>query len=258
VDTHSAVILRVANSVRRHLLVSLFIGLFISATEATAQEYVASVALVSADADSATLLLTASEPQLELISISSDGNNWYKLVSDNVALTRVLGLPSLPQVGVLLAIPEGAQLAITIEDFQSTVIDDRAIAPTIPPVISENIQTGSPLWQQFDQYIDRQFYTQNTLYPQSPVSIGLQGLLREQAVAQVLFHPVQVNPGLQQLRIFKMLRVRIDFDRPLVAVNESSNSHQVTAISSSNERQIESPFAALMQRTLINARQAGH
>lgn len=241
--------LRGRRDVLRCRLIALCLGLFIFVTSANVCAQDLNIAILSSDVRGVTLLLTAPEPLLA--SVPDTDGRWYQLEIPNVAVKQVLGQPALPQQGVLVAVPEAAHLTLTIEDVQFHEVSERAIAPSIPRQLPSDV----PLWQHYDQYMDQGFYSQDALLPAAPVSIGFQGLLRDQAVAQIVFHPVLVNPAMQTLRIYRQLRVHVAFDRPL-AVDAAAS--QLTAISGAGVRRgSHDPFATLMRETLINARQAG-
>ena len=88
------------------------------------------------------------------------------------------------------------------------------------------------------------------------MSIGFQGQLRNQPVAQVLFHPMQVNPVTRMLRVYQWLRVRVEFGRPLNPADNGEASIQVLSVKGVDDNGHD-PFAGLMRRSLINADQAG-
>ena len=210
------------------------------------------VQIAESDAQGLTLLLSA--PLASVQGVSGTDSRWYRVDIPGAAAKQVLGRPALPRHGVLVAIPKDAAITLTVVDAQYQDISDRAIAPSIP----RQIEIDAPLWQLFDQYIDQDFYSQDALLPAAPVSVGFQGLLRDQPVAQILFHPVQINPATRMLRLYQQLRVRVDFGRPLNPANTSKYATQAMSVSAAESNSASSdPFAALMRKSLINASQAG-
>jgi len=206
------------------------------------------IRMVESDAWGVTLEMTAAEATL--LPVSGSDGRWYRLEPGNMAVSPVPGQPALPLQGVLLAIPRDAGLTLTIRDALYDEIAGRAILPNLP----RQQQSDIPLWQLIERSIDQDFYARDSLLPESPVSIGFKGLLREQAVAQILFHPVQVNPAAQKLRVYRLMRVRVAFDRPLPLTDAPDTSSRVLA-AGSPEQGATDPFAALLHRALINARQ---
>lgn len=216
----------------------------------SAQAGEVAIRMVESDAWGVTLEMTAAEVTLHPVS-GSDGQ-WYRLDPGDMAVSTVPGQPALPRQGVLLAIPADAGLTLTIADARYDDIAGRAILPNLPRLQ----QTDMPLWQMIEGSIDRDFYTRDSLLPESPVSIGFTGMLREQAVAQILFHPFQVNPAAHKLRVYRQLRVRVAFDRPLPSGDVADAGSRVVAAGGSRQGAVD-PFAALFHSTLINAGQVG-
>lgn len=237
-----------ANGFIRLVLVTLVIGC--SALSAQAREV--DIRIVESDTRGLTLLMTA--PEANLLAVPGTDARWYQLAPGNMALTRVPGQPALPQQGVLVGIPRDATLSLTITDVRYDEIADRTLVPNLP----RQQQNDIPLWQLIDHYIDQGFYAQDSLLPELPVSIGFTGQLRDQPVAQILFHPLQVNPVAERLRVYRQLRVRVAFDRPLPSTDAVDNSSRVLSVSIPGQAEIDAdPFATLLHQSLINAGQAG-
>ena len=237
--------LRMACRGLRHGIAVLCLGWFACSVQAQALD----IELVAADAQGLTLLMTAPEATLQ--PVPGTDSRWYLLDLPDASVKPVLGQPALPQQGVLVGIPAEARLTLTVLDAQYRDIADHAIVPSVPRQIPADI----PLWQIYDQYIDRDFYARDDLLPAVPVSIGFQGQLRDQPVAQILFHPVQVNPLTDTVRVYTQLRVRVVFDRPLISPASADNNARITSVSA---KRGQDPFAAMMRQSLLNASQAGH
>lgn len=229
-------------------LVGLCLGWFTLSAQAEDLQ----IQVIGSDDQGLTLLLTSPEPALNPVAGTDSG--WYQLVLPNTTTKQVLGQPALPQRGVLVGIPEGAGISLTVIDAQYRDITGRAIAPSLP----QHIQGDMPPWQLYEHYLDQSFYARDALYPASPVTIGFQGQLRDQPIAQILFLPVQVNPARQTLRVYRQLRVRVEFDRPLRRAVGSEVSSPASSVSGMvSQRAEHDPFAAVMNHSLINAGQVG-
>ena len=228
----------------RHMTLALVTACGVMAVQAGE----VAVRMVESDTWGVTLEVTTAE--VTLLPVSGSDGQWYRLEPGNMAVSTVPGQPALPRQGVLLAIPANAGLTLTIGDARYDDIAGRAILPNLP----RQLQSDMPLWQLIERSIDQDFYARDSLLPESPVSIGFTGQLREQPVAQILFHPVQVNPAAHKLRVYRQLRVRVAFDSPLPSTDTADTGSRVLAAGSPGQGAAD-PFATLLHHALINAGQ---
>lgn len=131
----------------------------------------------------------------------------YHLISlPGFHFTTEPGKPQLPSTGLMLAVPLTGGVNLQIVDSQISTRSNLTVVPAAEQILDETSQGEPPL------VIDEKFYSQNIWYPQETVRIGETGLIRDQRVATVQICPMQYNPALKKLRIYKSLTFRLYFE----------------------------------------------
>lgn len=193
--------------------------------------------------DSVSLVLEFRLPELRISDESSDGQTYSQISFSGAQHTLAVGYPKLPTYSQLIGIP-------VREVPQATIINSRfEIRPTkkVLPVQSDFIRESeeSPVPNTIRNEMNTNFYRQNRFYPIHLAEIVPVGFIRDQRVGQLKIQPIQYNPQLSQLKIYRELQIRIDFSQP------PSSGSQVLAT-----YQPSKPFEELFQSRLLNYSQA--
>lgn len=172
-----------------------------------------------------TLLAAASPPGVTLVSCDRNGAVLEVLLPDYTAEVRhteeavfrelevpgwgrILeeGKPALPQTGVLLALPPGAQAALTIDAVQSHVVqlDNPIPAPTL--------RTDAYGKNPKECYLPNPAtYSTSSFYPDSWATLGEPCWQRSFWVVPVRIMPFRSRPGTSEMLIADKLRLRLSF-----------------------------------------------
>jgi hypothetical protein len=86
---------------------------------------------------------------------------------------------------------------------------------------------------------DQDIYAADAFYPGAPVEIGYTGHLRDQAVAQVQFYPVQYNPVTGKVRLYRRILAQITWAPPL-------------PVATAEARWASSAYENVLENTLLN------
>ncbi len=194
-------------------------------------------------ADSASLVVEFKLPELRFSEENIDGQTYSQVSFNGAQHTLKVGYPKLPTHSQLIGIPVG-------EIPQATIINSRFEPRTtkkILPVQSDVVHQpeDSPVPSTVRYVPNTNFYRQNRFYPTHLVEVVPVGFIRDQRVAQLQIHPIQYNPQLSKLKIFRELQIRIDFNQ-----SASSHSQAFTAYQPSRA------FEDLFQTRLLNYNQA--
>jgi hypothetical protein len=114
------------------------------------------------------------------------------------------GKPNLNAVSRYIALPEGAQVRVTIVDSRTEVLQGIEVAPA--PNIPRD-DDDSPLVYERDMAV----YGQDAFWPSTPVQVSERKEIRGVDVAVVGVMPFQYNPVTRELIVYKDLRIRLDF-----------------------------------------------
>jgi hypothetical protein len=113
------------------------------------------------------------------------------------------GKPQVPKVSVLLGIPTQAKVSYRVLNKETRTFTVGRVYPLQPPLI-DGQEPGAMV-------IDRSFYSQSRLYPESDLAMVDQGVWRDLAVANLQVYPVKVNPAKGEIEITSRIRVRVDY-----------------------------------------------
>ncbi|ETX00596.1 MAG: hypothetical protein ETSY2_38755 [Candidatus Entotheonella gemina] len=129
-----------------------------------------------------------------------EGQTYHRLMIPGMVHTATPGAPQIPTRGALIGV---ASTHNVVADVAEASYETRYGYRLLP----------ASAWQAQEDMFD----TTDAFYPGALVAIGYSGYLRDQAVAQVQFSPVQYNPVTGEVRLYRYLRVRITWDSPLTA-----------------------------------------
>jgi len=121
------------------------------------------------------------------------------------------GWPRFPVMGTLAGIPHHAEPALSIlaADFV-TLPGAYALCPVPQPVYEIDLE-GQITYKGEAAIPDVAAYATDSFYPAEIVEIAETGLIRSQRVAQVRFHPFQVNPVTGVVKHYTRIRVLLQF-----------------------------------------------
>jgi hypothetical protein len=114
------------------------------------------------------------------------------------------GAPSLGGATRYIAIPQGAQVQVTVVGSRTEVYQGMEIAPA-PNIPREDDE--SPLRYEKDLAI----YGRNAYFPEMPVLVSEPMQMRGVDVVIMNVTPFQYNPVTKELVVYKDLRIRVDY-----------------------------------------------
>jgi len=213
------------------LLISLVIVVVVvvagitTVTSGSAASPVSTLQVLSSDNQSIELALTVAGFQRETVPYA--GQQYDRLTGPDMAQTVASGMPQVPTRGTLVGLAAAEGVRLELLDSRSKILRGYRLAPA-PALTDESDAPQRTPTEATDAF-----------YPALPVELGEVGYMRDQAVAQVQFYPVQYNPVTGAVRQYRHIRVRLTWDAaPATA----------TATATGNPPAYE----ALLQNTLLN------
>ncbi len=121
------------------------------------------------------------------------------------------GWPRLPAVGAMIGIPQQAEpvLSVLAADF-APLPAAYNLCPVSQPIYDIDLE-GQITYKGEAAIPDAAAYATNSFYPAEIVEIAATGLIRNQRVAQLRFHPFQVNPVTGVVKYYRRIRVQVQF-----------------------------------------------
>jgi hypothetical protein len=204
--------------------------------------------LQSSSKHAAVLELTVGNFQIE--TVDHAGQTYHRLIIPGLAQTDTPGQPQVPTRGALLGLASPERVSVQVLDASFETLNGYRLhpAPDLQVTVGEldNPLGGHPLGghplgghvqQQFAP--DRDIYATDAFYPGQIVALGSTGYLRDQAVAQVQFYPVQYNPVTGEVRLYRRIRARVTWNAPL-------------PLAAARGREASPAFERVLKETLLN------
>jgi len=163
--------------------------------------------------DEQSILLELTVESFETEVVETGGQTYHRLIIPDMVQTDAPGAPQVPTRGALLGLPasEGVSVRVLQADYE-TLPGYRLCPAPGWRVTGDYVDT--PTGGGVEPYftLDRALYATDALYPGRPAEIDTTGYLRDQAVAQVRFYPVQYNPVTGELRLYRRIVAQITWD----------------------------------------------
>lgn len=201
----------------------------------------ANLRLVSSGEDE--IVLELSVPDLDRAVGEADGGPCDELVVAGYGYTDAAGRPRLPVRGAMVGVPPEGEVRLVILEAEAVDLPGRfQVCPVARPIVALN-EEGVPRPGGFEAARDPDAYAIDAYYPVAPAELASIGMIRDQRVAQVRFHPFQYNPATGQVRAYRQLRValRLEGGRRPRALAPASPA---------------GPFEEVLRGTLINYERA--
>ncbi|CAG0971982.1 hypothetical protein ANRL3_01562, partial [Anaerolineae bacterium] len=194
--------------------------------------------------DTTSVIFELSVPTYHLTRRTFNGVAFDVLSAPGTELnTDVPGNSQLPMRGVLIAIPQGADVSVRVLSQEAIEIPGRVNLLPIPTPRTDRkgFDTKNYSFIGADYTLNRQAYSKNNFEPASPARLGTTGFLRSQRFAQITLSPFQYNAAQQRVRWLKRLTVEVQFAFPRGQTRQ--------AIGESRE---EGAFERVLQNQMLN------
>ena len=153
--------------------------------------------------DNSSTILQIDISGMLVENVQLDGEIFQDLQFHNFASTQQIGLPSLPAVAELLAIPGMSNVRVSIISEENITLSGYKIAPFQTPTTDDTPAA--------DFIIDRAFYDTDAYYPGERTQLGEIGVMRDLRVAPIRVVPFQYNPVTQELVVSTSMVVKVEY-----------------------------------------------
>jgi hypothetical protein len=171
--------------------------------------------LLSSDDQAIVLELTVDDFQVE--TVEHAGQTYHRLIIPDTVQITTPGEPQVPTRGTLLGLPSTEGVSVQVLDASYETLSGYRLYPAPGlEIIGDNADDllAGDVQQIFA--LNQDLYATDAFYPGTPVKIGHTGYIRDQAVAQVQFYPVQYNPVSGEVRLYRRILARITWE-PLLS-----------------------------------------
>ena len=157
------------------------------------------------ESDQNHMVLEVSIPGFWLYDKPAEGTTWNCVELPGCFPQGRVGLPDLPSVVELFALPYGTEAIVTVEDVNSTTYENMEILPRQTPEID---MAHAP----FPFVISDEFYHGAEIYPSVSVEIDNEGIWAGLNVARLVVNPFSYNPSTGNMNVVSSITVRVDFE----------------------------------------------
>jgi len=206
--------------------------------------------VVSSEERGVVLELTVADFQVE--AVEYEDQTYHRLSIPRMVQTDTPGEPQVPTRGTMLGIPslEGVSVQVLEADYE--LLSGYRLPPGFQveiAVASLDSLSGGDLRRTFA--INRELYTTDAFYPGPLVEIGYTGYLRDQAVAQVQFYPVQYNPVTSEVRLYRRILARVTWD-VTPSFNPGEGGMARSSLTTAGGRGAADAYERLLKSTILN------
>ena len=157
------------------------------------------------ESDTYHMLVEVTLPGFWLYDRPAEGTAWSCVELPGCFPQGLVGLPDLPSVVELFALPFGTGAVVTVEEVSSTTYQNMEILPRQTPDID---MEHAP----FPFVISDEFYQGGESYPFAPVDIDTEGIWAGLNVARLVVNPFSYNPSTGNLEVVSSITLRVDFE----------------------------------------------
>jgi hypothetical protein len=194
--------------------------------------------VLSSDEQDIVLELTVADFQVE--TVEDEGQTFHRLIIPGMAQTDTPGAPQVPTRGALLGLPGLTDVSVQVLEASYETLRGYRLPPGPSIEIATDSLDALPSGDfQLTFAPNRELYGTDAVYPGQPVALGTTGYLRDQAVAQVQFYPVQYNPVIGEVHLYRRIRARVTWNVPL-------------SLAATEEREASPAFEHMLQDTILN------
>jgi hypothetical protein len=175
------------------------------------------------ESDQNHMVLGISIPGFWLYDSPAGSRIWNSVELPNFYSQGRVGLPDLPSVTKMFALPFGTEAVITVEDVNSTVYENMEILPRQTPEIDMDHDP-------FPFVISEEFYLSDGSYPSSWVNLDNEGIWSGLNVARIVVNPFSYNPSTGNLEAASSITLRVDFEGTASHLADPVNPSMVPAM----------------------------
>ena len=139
----------------------------------------------------------------EIVSFKERGGSELEIPGEGH--TSVEGVPSLPKVSRLVAIPAQAKVKLSFTDSEVVEIEDIDLLPTTRLAINDIPLNDNLIY-------NNDIYSRDEYFPYDIVEMGEPAIIRDLRVIRVTVNPVVYNPVSQKLIFRKSVAVTLSFE----------------------------------------------
>lgn len=161
--------------------------------------------VLSSDANGVTVKVDM--PAYTTSNVDINGQTYQKLLMSGAYAVTELGMPELLLAGKSIIIPENSQPTLSVVDADYQLVDNFKLIPSKGVILRNTNPEDVP-------YQFGAAYQRNAFQRESPVQLSETFYMRDFHGVTIQVFPFDYNPVQQQLKCYRSLTLRVDFNAP--------------------------------------------
>lgn len=161
--------------------------------------------VLSSDANGVTIKVDM--PAYSTSNVDINGQTYQKLLMSGAYAVTELGMPELLLAGKSIIIPENSQPTLSVVDADYQLVDNFKLIPSKGVILRNTNPEDVP-------YQFGAAYQRNAFQRESPVQLSGTFYMRDFHGVTIQVFPFDYNPVQQQLKCYRSLTLRVDFNAP--------------------------------------------
>ena len=153
---------------------------------------------------STSIEINYSMEKFSIVDTEIKGEALQNVLLPEVFLFNDAGMPDLPGMSKLIAIPEGAKASLKIIDFETELFENVDMAPA--PIIPK--EDDPVMIYEKNQKV----FSEDAFYPKNPIRISDKREIRGVDAVMLGVTPFQYNPVSKELLVYKNLKLEITYE----------------------------------------------
>ena len=150
------------------------------------------------------MIAEISIPGFRLYDYPAGGRSWNCVSLPECYSQGDIGLPDLPSVPRLFALPFGTEAVVTVLDVSSTLYHNIEILPRQMPEVDMPHDLVA-------FRMNEEFYSGSEIFPASYAGIDNESIWSGLSVARLVINPFRFNPSSGELEVVQSITIRVDF-----------------------------------------------
>ncbi len=182
------------------------------------------ISLVNNKSDKIVLDMNVGE--LMVSDVKTKGGNFTEVFIPGFIGTGKPGLPQLPYISKIIAIPVNADISVNYVNTKISQVDlnqygfNTKIVPA-QPSIAKNVDLSTVSFVKNEEAYGKSSYESHI-----PVRVEEIGYMRGYRLAQVIYTPVEYNPIKNEMKVYDHIKVEVTFENADIArTEEMKTSH---------------------------------
>lgn len=188
---------------RNYFLITVLVMVSIlSASTGNVSSQAANSAFRVSSKSNNSLTLSFQLPSYEFATEQLDGKSYSRIKLADSGFTRDIGMPELPVLSTMIAIPATGNVQIEALDIQQSMISGYDAYP-----FQEDNESGGPKALS----VNRDFYLRGSNYPDTAVRYGDPQIIRGMRVVTIQVSPFSYNPVTKELEVRSSIDLKVNF-----------------------------------------------